>query len=212
MLVFLTDFLSPVIWLMEQVLDFYTLHVSSIGLSIVLLSITLSFLLFPVQKYGRKITDRVSARMHVVNDEVLILKSELKGEELFLATEKVYKKYGYHPIHSIAMSLGILIMLPVLISAIIIFNDNDILTGQSFLFIADLSKPDGLFAPVNVLPIIMILITWIDARVTFRNDKESRYRFYFISIILFVLVYNMPAALVLYWTASNVMSLLLSKA
>ena len=75
MLVFLTDFLSPVIWLMEQILDFYTLHVSSIGLSIVLLSITLSLLLFPVQKYGRKITDRVSARMHAVNDEVLILKT-----------------------------------------------------------------------------------------------------------------------------------------
>ena len=49
----------------------------------------------------------------------------------------------------------------------------------------------------------------IDARLRFRDDKRAQHRFYFIAAVLLLLVYNLPSGLVLYWTRSNVMSLVM---
>ena len=138
-----------------------------------------------------------------------VFQADLKGEELFFATEKTYKQHGYHPIQSIGMGASFFIMLPVLISAILLFSGDGILSGKSFLFVNDLSKPDHLFGSVNMLPLVMSGVTVIDARLRFRDDKRAQYRFYFIAAVLLLLVYNLPSGLVLYWTGSNVMSLVM---
>ena len=130
---------------------FYESVIPSTGLSILLLSFTFSILLIPLQRYGQRVEQRIGNKIKVVNDEVRPLKGNLKGEDLFLETEKIYKKYGYHPIQSIALGLSFFVMIPVLISAILIFTGDSLLTGKSFLFIKDLSMPDGLINPVNIL-------------------------------------------------------------
>jgi membrane protein insertase Oxa1/YidC/SpoIIIJ len=71
--------------------------------------------------------------------------------------------------------------------------------------------PDHLLGPVNVLPLLMSAITVVDAKLRFKEDKSSQYRFFFIAFILLTLVYNLPAGLVLYWTGSNLVSLVFSR-
>lgn len=203
--------LSPIVWTMTQVLKFYQQLVSSTGFSIVLMSFTFSLLLIPLQRWGNRIEKKLSGKIQQIDAEIKPLKLELKGEALFLETEKIYSKHNYHPIHSIGMGASFLVMLPVLLSAIILFTGNGILSGQSYLIISDLSKPDGLLGPVNLLPVLMFAVTVVDAKLRFKGDKKSQYRFYFISIILLVIVYNLAAGLVLYWTSSNIMSLILSR-
>ena len=202
--------LSPIVWLMNWVLQFYIGITNSTGLSILLVSFTFAILLLPLRKMAQGLEQRISTKTQLVNEEVASLKQTLKGEKLFLATEKIYEKHNYHPIHSIGLGASFFVMLPVLISAIILFT-GDVLASKSFLFINDLSQPDNLLGPINLLPLIMTGITIIDAKMRFNDDKSSQYRFYIIAAVLLVLVYSLAAGLVLYWTGSNIMSLILSR-
>lgn len=198
--------LSPIIWLLGIVLDFYISVIGSVGVSILFLSFTFTLLLVPLRKRAQEIETRISDRIAAVNMEVLELKKEMKGEKLFLATEKIYGKHGYHPIQSILQGAGFFVMLPILVSAIFLLSDSTLLKGESFLFINDLSAPDGLLFSINLLPIVMSGITIIDARLRFHHDAGARYKFYAIALVLLVLVYGMPSGLVLYWTGSNILS------
>ena len=203
--------LSPIVWLMHKILGFYVHLFSSTGVSILLLSFTFALLLLPLQRIGRNIEQRISNKMQTVDKEVQLMKGGLKGEELFLATEQIYQKYDYHPIHSVAMGASFFVMLPVLVSAILLLTGSETVADESFLLIPDLSKPDGLLGPVNVLPLLMSAITIIDAKLRFKNDRKSQYRFFFIAALLLLIVYNLAAGLVLYWTGSNIMSLIVSR-
>ena len=207
----LETILSPIIWLMELILNFYIHLTSSIGISILLLSFSFALFLLPIQKLANRVEKNISDKVNKVDKEVNSLRTELKGEKLFLATEKIYKKYNYHPIHSIGMGASFLAMLPVLLSAILLFNGSEMLTGKSFLIIEDLSKPDGFYGVINILPIIMTGITFIDAKLRFSGDRRSQNRFYIIALVLLVIVYSLPSGLVLYWLGSNVMALTLNR-
>ena len=203
--------LSPIVWLMRTVLEFYVSVVSSTGLSILLTSFTFSLFLLPLQKIARRKEDEIGGRIKSVDAQVQPLKKTLKGEELFFAVEKVYEKNNYHPIVSVGMGLSFFVMLPVLLSAILLFSSGDFLANQGFLFISDLSQPDGLLGAVNVLPLLMSAITIVDARLRYKDDSKSQIRFLVIALVLLVLVYNLASGLVLYWTGSNIMSLVLSR-
>jgi membrane protein insertase Oxa1/YidC/SpoIIIJ len=202
--------LSPIVWLMKLLLDFYVGIFSSTGFSILLLSFSFALLLVPLQRMALRTEQRVGSKINTVEAEVEPLKVELKGEALFLATEKVYKKHGYHPIQSIALGASFFVMLPVLVSAILLLT-GDQLAGIRFMFIKDLSMPDGLLGPVNLLPLLMSAITVVDARLRFKDDLKSQYRFFFIAFVLLILVYNLAAGLVLYWTGSNILSLVVNR-
>lgn len=203
--------LSPIVWLMEWLLDFYVFLFSSTGVSILLLSFTFALLLLPLQRIAQRMERRTSDKMKFVGAEVEVLKGKLKGEELFLATEQIYERNGYHPIHSIGLGASFFVMLPVLVSAILLFTGSETVANESFLLIADLSKPDGLLGSVNVLPLFMSAITILDAKLRFKGDRKSQYRFFFIAALLLIVVYNLASGLVLYWTGSNIMSFVLSR-
>jgi membrane protein insertase Oxa1/YidC/SpoIIIJ len=203
--------LYPIVWLMQLLLEFYVYLLSSVGFSILLLSLTFAILLKPLRQKAEDFEKRINTRMKAANEEVQALKGTMKGEELFLATEKIYNRHRYHPIHSIGMGVSFFAMLPVLLSAILLFSGDGILHGESFLFIKDLSMPDHLMGPINVLPLVMAGVTVIDAKNRFKDDKKAQYRFYFIAAVLLALVYNLSSGLVLYWTGSNIMSLIMWK-
>jgi len=210
MLNVLETILSPVVWLMQSILELFFSIIPSMGISILLLSCTFAIFLLPLRKIAQRTEERVSRKMQTVNEQVQALKGELRGEKLFLATEKIYEQHGYHPIQSIKLGASLFVMLPVLISAIFLFS-GDSVSGESFLFITDLSKPDGLLGSINVLPFVMTMVTLIDAKMRFKDDKQSQYRFFFISIVLLILVYDLSSGLVLYWTGSNIMSFVMSR-
>ncbi|NKB57396.1 MAG: hypothetical protein GKS00_13805 [Alphaproteobacteria bacterium] len=203
--------LSPIVWLMEFILTFYTSLIPSTGVSILVLSFTFTLALLPLQRIAHRVEQRIGKKIEATDKELQSQRGDLKGEDLFLLTEQIYKKNGYHPIQSIGMGASFFVMLPVLVSAILLFSNSELLVDKSFLFIDDLSKPDGLIAPINVLPLLMSLVTIIDAKLRFKGDKKSQRRFLIISLILLVIVYNLASGLVLYWTGSNIMSLIMSR-
>ncbi|MCP3887525.1 MAG: hypothetical protein GY702_01465 [Desulfobulbaceae bacterium] len=97
--------LGPVVWLMQSMLEFYVWLFSSLGFSILLLSLTLLLLLQPLRKKAEALEMPISTKMKATNTEVGKLKGNMKGEELFLATEKIYNltlspmpDTGYQPV------------------------------------------------------------------------------------------------------------------
>ena len=107
---------------MELILDFYVRLFSSTDVSILLLSFTFALLLLPLQRIAQRTERRISEKMKIVDTEVQDLKGELKGEKLFLATEQIYERNHYHPIQSVGLGASFFVMLPVLVSAILLFT------------------------------------------------------------------------------------------
>lgn len=208
MLDVLAFILTPVISVMGFVLVSFERLTGSPGVAIVLLALTFSISVIPLQNYGRRIEDRLREKMRLIEMELAPHKAALKGEALFNQTEAIYQKHKYHPIQSVGLGMSFIVLLPILISAIILLDSHPLLEGEAFLFVPDLSRPDRLLGPLNLLPIFMTLITVVDALVRFRNDRPILIRFLITALILFLLVYNLASALVIYWTTNVAISFL----
>lgn len=203
----LSKILAPIIWAMEKLLLLFEGITGSMGLSILCVSLTFALLLVPIRKIAERFEARIGARMSAAAEDVAIAKQTLKGEALFDETERIYKRHGYHPIQSIGMGASFFISLPILLGALVLFSTSPLLEGESFLMVQDLSKPDGILGPINLLPILMSAVTIVDARIRFKDDRSARVRFYIIAAVLFALVYTLASGLVLYWTMSNLFAL-----
>lgn len=200
--------LSPIIAVMGFILGIYAGVTGSPGLAVILLSATMSLILFPIQRIALRAERAHSEKSGLIQAEVQeAKKSGLKGEALFDATEAIYKRYSYHPIHALKGSASLFIQLPVLISAFYLLSSTELVAGRSFVLIPDLAQQDGLLFGINLLPILVLVVTTTDALVRYRADRSARNRFFVISALLFVLIYTMPSSLVLYWLTSNVISL-----
>ncbi len=204
----LETLLSPMIYLMGWGFQGLLALTGSAGLSVIMLSVLVTVLSYPLGMWAQKVELRNRERKEKVEAELAVAVQGLKGEKRFRATERVYESNGYHPISSIALGLPLFVMLPFLLSALFLFSGSPALVGAPFLFIPDLSQPDGVAGGLNLLPFIMTGITVIDAGIRFVGDRGAFIRFLFIAAVLFVLVYNFAAGIVLYWTASNLMAFL----
>lgn len=199
--------LSPLILVMDLAYSALRSIIGSAGLSIVLLSIAVTILTYPLRAWALKVERRIYQRKLTVDEKIATATTGLKGEQKFRVTESIYMAHGYHPIQSIALGLPLFVMLPFLLSALFLFSSNASLTGVPFLFIPDLSEPDGQLAGINVMPVIMTAITLVDSRIRFGADCSALGRFLAIALVLFALVYSFASAIVLYWIVSNLIVL-----
>lgn len=204
---------TPFVFLIEKGFNLFLSATGSPGLSILLTSATFSLVVFPLQRLCKGYENRIGDRHERVKADISGLDRDLRGEARFNEIEKIYTKHEYHPIHSIMLGLSFFVSVPFLIASVLLFNESNIVTGAEFLFIDDLSKPDGILQlhdlAINLLPFVLFIFTFFDAWLRYSESPSIRHRFMIISIILTVLVYAMPAGLLLYWIGANVMSFLI---
>jgi len=201
--------LLPIILPMEMIFDALWAFVGSAGSSIIILALVVSLLTIPLKKWARKVEDEFFAFKQSIDTEVAEKTVGLKGEKRFTIVESIYEKHGYHPIKSIVSGASFIVILPFLISAIFIFGNSDSLTDVSFLLVDDLSAQDQLLLGINLLPIMMLVLGVGDAMLRWRNQRDQLVRYLVISLILFVLVYTLSSALILYWISMNFWSFLI---
>jgi len=83
------------------------------------------------------------------------------------------------------------------------------LNGQKFKFLIDLGAPDRLLWGINILPIIMTIINCVSGAIYAKGlQLKDKIQLYGIALVFFVLLYNSPSALVLYWTCNNIYNLI----
>jgi YidC/Oxa1 family membrane protein insertase len=128
--------------------------------------------------------------------------------------KELMKLYTENKINPFAGCLPILIQMPIFFGLYTAFQTTVELRLQPFLWIHDLSAPDTIFHvggfPVNLLPVLMGLSMWQSMRMTPNPSADSSQKTIFLMMTLLfpVICYPMPAALTLYMTIQNLLTIL----
>ncbi|MGX3098117.1 YidC/Oxa1 family membrane protein insertase [Helicobacter sp. 23-1046] len=176
------------------------------GLSIILLSLLVNLFLLKLAKIAESKATKINALKSVCDKKIAEFKRVFKGAELQSYIRTLYKQKHYHPIFALSALGGLALQVPFFIAVLCLLQEFDGIKGVSFLWIADLSAPDSVLG-VHLLPILMTIISlanvWIVAK-----ERGAKIQGVLISLIFLVLLYQMPSALVLYWTTNMAFSLL----
>ena len=182
------------------------------GVAIILLTVIVRMVFWPVTQKG---TESMK-RMKDVQPELTKLREKYKSDPRKMQEQQMllYRKHGINPV---AGCLPMVIQMPVFIALYTVLRSAVELRFQSFLWITDLCEPEGLLAGVlpfpagglNILPILMTLTMVIQQRLTpTAGDPQQQKMMAFMPVMMLFLFYNMAAALVLYWTVSQLLSIL----
>lgn len=186
---------------------------SSLGFSIIILALLVKVFLLPVGIKSVKANQNVTDLSFKINADISSIRLMYNGEKAHYKTLEVYKKYKVTPFYQLKPLIYLFIQIPILISVFNILGAYPELQSAKFFGINDLSLPDGSVSltgfnsRVNILPIFLILfqliITVLD------HQKKHELKYYVISAFSFILFYDFPAALVLYWITTNILEFII---
>jgi YidC/Oxa1 family membrane protein insertase len=210
--------LSPLETLLKWIMNFFYMLIPNYGVSIILLTILVRLLLFPLTKKSTEGT----VRMQTMQPKVKELQDKYKDTREKMNTElmALYKKEGYNPASG---CLPLLIQFPIFIAMYNLFNNHFELRGAMFIpgWIPDLSVPDtvlhfGFAIPflgwtdLHILPFIYVASQLLYAKLTQTPDMKTnptmKIMLYVMPIIFFFVLYNTPAGLLVYWIMSNLLA------
>ncbi|MEP6602822.1 MAG: membrane protein insertase YidC [Spartobacteria bacterium] len=189
-----------------------TLHsfLGNYAAAILALTTIVKLVLWPIQNKANK-----SARqMAVLSPKMQELRTKYKDDPTRMNQElmKLYKEYGINPVGG---CLPMVIQIPIFFGLFTMLRQAVELRNSSFLWIRDLSQPDtvahvpGLGWPINVLPILMALTNvWMMQLTPKSGDPTQQRMMMFMPIIFVVFCYNFAAALALYYTTQNLLTIL----
>jgi len=210
--IFYTIFISPIAQIIEFVYVFFFKVFKNASYPVFGVSLIVSFLSLPLYIMAERwqIVERDAIKR--LRPGIEKIKSVFSGDERFMILSTFYRQNSYHPLYSLRGSIGLIVQIPFFIAAYSFLSNLQVLRGVSFLSIKDISAPDSLFRigniTVNILPIAMTLINCIAGTIYTKGlSARDKIQVYGIAVLFLVLLYNSPAALVLYWTLNNIFSL-----
>ncbi|NND54954.1 MAG: membrane protein insertase YidC [Gammaproteobacteria bacterium] len=194
------------------------------GLAIILLSLAVKILMYPLTALADRWQREVNEAHSVLQPEIDAIRRSYKGEEAHNRTLEVYRKHSISQFYTFKSAAGFLIQIPVFIAAFDMLAENFVLNQIAFLWITDLAKPDAVAALpfalpffgayLNLLPFLMAALSALaallqrEASLSAALQRQQSIRLYLLSAAFFVLFYTFPSGMVLYWTSSNLFHLL----
>jgi len=183
-----------------KVLEFFHGKVGNWGWAIILLTICIQVLMFPVTYKQMK----SMAIMKQIQPEITKIQQKYKKDPKRLQVEmmEVYKKHGANPLSG---CLPILVQMPIFIALFNMLRGAWELHGAPWIFwIHDLSARD----PYYVLPVVMGGIMFLQNKMnpqTATDPNQAKMMTYLPVIFTFMFL-NFPAGLVLYWLTNSMLS------
>lgn len=185
--------------------------VPNYGIAIILLTLLIRIVFWPLT-YKMNINMK---KLQALKPELDELQKKYKDNPRRLQREQLelYRKHKISPLGA-AGCLPVLLQMPVFIALFNVLRSAIELRFARFLWIKDLSMPEGLLVdvlpiPLNILPIIMTVTSYIQQKMTpSSGDQQQRQMMFFMPIFFLFLLYNMAAGLVLYWTVSQLVAIL----
>jgi YidC/Oxa1 family membrane protein insertase len=204
--------ITPLIKILEEMLNFFYGLTGDYGFSLIILSLAVTLIMLPLFWFAEKIQRQDRHTKNKIKPELQKLKAVDNTQKKYFYTKRVYKQFGYHPIYSLCSLFGLLIQIPFFIAAYQMLGAFAGFDGVSFGFIANLIQPDSLLRmgsiSINILPFIMTGVNLLSGFLYSRGmDKAEKIQLFAIAGLFFFLLYNQPAALVLYWTMNNIFSI-----
>jgi len=181
-----------------RVLQFFYGLLPNYGLAIILLTIVVRLVLYPLTLKQTK----SMAQMQKIQPMVQDLKDRYKDNPQKF-NEEVLRLYQKNNVNPLGGCLPLLLQLPILIA---LYNTIRIaveLRKTPFLWISDLSKGD----PLLILPIaIAALMYYQQGKMS--TDPQQQQMMAFMPMFMFVITWSLPAGLLVYWFASSVLGLI----
>lgn len=189
------------------------------GVSIIILTILIKILLFPLTKKSSMGT----LKMQELQPKIQEIQDKYKDQpdKLNMEMSKLYKESGYNPLSG---CLPLLLQFPLIFAMYNLFNNYFEFRGAMFIpgWIPDLSIGDIVPLPgnlpvlgsqIHLLPIIYLASQLLFGKITQSsaaaggNNTQMKIMMYGMPIMFFFIFYNAPAGLLLYWTVSNILQL-----
>lgn len=177
------------------------------GLALLSLSLLNYFMLMPLNKLVRGISETENQLQQILTPQLQKIKESSSGDVRHQRIQNLYGRYSYHPIYALRNVLPLLIQLPFLMAVYFMVSSLPDLDSVSFLFISNLAQPDGILWGINLLPIVMTLVSLLNACFIVKLSANQKKQAVFVALVFLVLLYNAPSALLVYWTMNNVLIL-----
>ena len=167
------------------------------GLAIILLTVIVRLLLYPLTHKQLKSMQQLQK----IQPKIRRLQERYKDDKEKLNQElmKLYKEEGVNPASG---CLPLLAQMPVLI---LLFNVlmRYKFENPSFLWIKDLSKPD------IILLILVVAETFLHQKftTTVETTPQAKMMNWIMPIFILLIAYNLPAGVLLYWLTSSLIGL-----
>ncbi|WP_462136996.1 membrane protein insertase YidC [Candidatus Mycalebacterium sp.] len=189
------------------------------GVSIIVITVLFRLLFLPLSIKGMRSMKRVQKKMEALKPKLDALKEKFKDDKKRQNEEmmKLYASHGINPLSSLGGCLPMLAQVPVFIALYYGLLYSIDLRHSSFLWISDLSAPEMLFdvpgisVPFRILPLAMGVSWWLSTKLTpmtAAGDTAAMQAkiMQFMPLVFTFVMWDFPSGLVLYWTASNVLS------
>ena len=203
-----------VLWLLKFLHQF----IPNYGVVLVLFSILIKTLVYPLTKKSYQSTKEMQAIQPLVAE----LKEKHKKDptKLNKATMALYKKHGVNPLGG---CLPLLLQMPLLFALFQVFRSTIELRNAPFVFwINDLSSPDIIYhlpfslpvygGHIAVLPLVMGVTMFLQQKMMpTQASGQQKFMSYFMTGFFILLFNNFPSGLNLYYTLFNVFTILQQK-
>jgi YidC/Oxa1 family membrane protein insertase len=213
-------FLSPLEKALKWFLLIFYRLIPNYGIAIILLTLLVKVLFFPLTKKGSEAT----LRMQSISPKIKELQTKYKDNPQKMNAEmaELYKKEGYNPLSG---CLPMLLQIPIFFAMYNLFNNHFDLRGAMFIpgWIPDLSLPEAIYtfstfripilgwSAIRLLPFIYVGSQLLYGKVTQTPDQQGnaqmKMMLYVMPIMFFFILYDVPSGLLIYWIFSNVLTM-----
>jgi YidC/Oxa1 family membrane protein insertase len=182
--------------------------VHNYGWAIVIVTIIINFILFPLKISNMKSMRKMQAlqpQIAAINEKYknIGLRDPKKAEQN-QEVMGLYKKHGVNPMGG---CVPMLLQIPFFFAFYTVFTVSAEMRGATWLWVTDLSQPEHL--PIKILPIVMIASQfWMQKMTPQANvDPAQQRMMMFMPLVFGFMFYNFPSGLVLYYLTSNLVSM-----
>lgn len=200
-------------------LHFFYGVVHNWGWAILILSLTVYLLLFPLSLKQM----RSMKAMQLLQPHIEELRKTYKDNPQRLNKE-IMELYRAHKVNPLGGCLPLVLQMPIFFALYQALMRSVVLRGAPFLWIKDLSEPDRLFIlpvslpilgnEINILPLLMTLGMFIQQKVSSPTTasgsaaEQQKAMLIIMPLMFGFIFYKMPSGLVLYWFTNSTLMLL----
>ncbi len=215
---------EPFAKILLVLLNFFHFLTNSWALSIVLLTISLRVMLYPLNTWSTK----SMVRMQQIAPEVTAIQEKHKKDpkKAQLEVMNLYRERGVNPVSG---CLPLLIQMPFLIGMFDLLKSSFALRGAPFIpgWIDDLTAPDVLFSwskplffigtEFHLLPFLLGLVMFVQQRFMSNapsnpneltdQQRQQKAMGVIMTVVFTVMFYNFPSGLNIYWLSSMILGM-----
>jgi len=180
------------------------------GVAIILLTLIVRILFWPLTHKGTESMKRLQELQPKI--KALQEKYKDKPQTLHAETMALYKENKVNPLGG---CLPMLVQIPVFFALFSVLRSAVELRFAHFLWVHDLSTAENLLVgvapiPINLLPLLMTVTQIWQQKLTpaTGDPMQQKMMMWMMPLMMLMFLYSMPAGLVLYWTANQVMMII----